>query len=340
MSRFSKYSGEDINQILGFECRVCGNKYKVARSLWRHEKYECQKAPAFSCNYCDYKAKHKSSITKHISTVHTESHPHLFGFVNHLLATLISLIVYFLFIIYFSKHVQHVLFLAQFICNICGKKYRHERSLNSHKKYECQKEPQFKCSVCPYKAKVKQNLKSHMIQHYKKNWSMIYQGKISSCGADGAPNTMGKKNGCLKFMKDSNPEMILLHCVIHRKDLVAKNISPVLNGIYILHSVIKCVNAIKANAKCERLFNLFCEEYNEDHMRILFNTEYTFILVNYFKCETCGRGYKYKQNLKAHITNECQKEPKFFCLQCSYKTKVKANLTKHVKLHEKSRNMY
>ncbi|GFU44496.1 SCAN domain-containing protein 3 [Trichonephila clavipes] len=86
---------------------------------------------------------------------------------------------------------------------------------------------------------------------------------LTSCAADGAPNMMGKKNGCLKLMEDANPEMILVHCVIHRQNLIAKNISPVLNEV--LHNVIKCVNVIKSSAKCERLFKLFCEEQNEDH---------------------------------------------------------------------------
>ncbi|XP_042894935.1 protein FAM200A-like [Parasteatoda tepidariorum] len=54
---------------------------------------------------------------------------------------------------------------------------------------------------------------------------------------DGAPNMMGKKNCYLKLMKDENPEMILVHCVIvwgkvvHRENLVVKNISPVLNEV-------------------------------------------------------------------------------------------------------------
>ncbi|GFT72064.1 SCAN domain-containing protein 3 [Trichonephila clavipes] len=94
---------------------------------------------------------------------------------------------------------------------------------------------------------------------------------ITSCAADGAPNMMGKKNGCLKLMKDANPEMILVHCVIHMQNLVAKNISPILNEV--LHTVIKCVNVIKASARCERLFMLFCEEQNEDHVRLLLHTE-------------------------------------------------------------------
>ncbi|XP_071747458.1 SCAN domain-containing protein 3-like [Lepeophtheirus salmonis] len=44
---------------------------------------------------------------------------------------------------------------------------------------------------------------------------------IISCAADGAPTMIGKKIGCLKLMKDENPEMILVYCVIHRENLVA-----------------------------------------------------------------------------------------------------------------------
>ncbi|GFV47753.1 SCAN domain-containing protein 3 [Trichonephila clavipes] len=74
---------------------------------------------------------------------------------------------------------------------------------------------------------------------------------------DGAPVMMGKEKGCLKVMKDENSEKILAHCVIHRENLVAKNITPVLNEV--LRSVIKCINYIKANAKSERLFRQLCE---------------------------------------------------------------------------------
>ncbi|GFW67890.1 SCAN domain-containing protein 3 [Trichonephila clavipes] len=56
----------------------------------------------------------------------------------------------------------------------------------------------------------------------KANVNDIPMKNITSCVADGAPNMMGKKNGYLKLMKDANPEMILVHCVIHRQNLVAK----------------------------------------------------------------------------------------------------------------------
>jgi hypothetical protein len=82
---------------------------------------------------------------------------------------------------------------------------------------------------------------------------------------------MGKKNGCLKLMKDENPEMTVVHCVIHRENLVAKHISPVLNEV--LNSVIECINTIKTSAKSERLFKLFCEEQNAEYVRLLLHTE-------------------------------------------------------------------
>jgi hypothetical protein len=82
---------------------------------------------------------------------------------------------------------------------------------------------------------------------------------------------MGKRNGCLKLIKDENPDMLSIHCVIHKQNLVAKKLSPVLNEI--LNAVIKCVNSIKAKAKSERLFKLFCENQNEDYVRLLLHTE-------------------------------------------------------------------
>ncbi|XP_067124036.1 zinc finger BED domain-containing protein 5-like [Centruroides vittatus] len=94
---------------------------------------------------------------------------------------------------------------------------------------------------------------------------------VISCAADGAPNMMGKKNGCLQLMKADNPEMTLIHCVIHKENLVAKNMSPILHET--LNAVIKCINSIKASAKTERLFKLFCEEQNEGHVRLLLHTE-------------------------------------------------------------------
>ena len=94
---------------------------------------------------------------------------------------------------------------------------------------------------------------------------------VLACAADGAPAMMGKKTGCLKRLKDENPSILTIHCVIHRENLVSKKLSPVLNEI--LRSVIKCVNSIKTNAKSERLFKQFCVNQSAEHVRLLLHTE-------------------------------------------------------------------
>ena len=56
--------------------------------------------------------------------------------------------------------------------------------------------------------------------------------------------------------------MLLVHCVIRREYIVSRNINPALNEV--LRSAMKCINAIKDNAKCERLLKQFCENENAD----------------------------------------------------------------------------
>ncbi|GFU58289.1 SCAN domain-containing protein 3 [Trichonephila clavipes] len=56
--------------------------------------------------------------------------------------------------------------------------------------------------------------------------------------------------------------MILVRCVIHRENLVAKNITPVLNEV--LRSVVKCINSIKANAKCDNFVKMKAFDFLSD----------------------------------------------------------------------------
>ena len=65
--------------------------------------------------------------------------------------------------------------------------------------------------------------------------------------------------------------MLLIHCVIHRQNLVSKKVSPVLNKT--LNAVIKCINTIKANVKCECLFQKNCKDQNADYVGLLLHTD-------------------------------------------------------------------
>ncbi|XP_014781609.1 SCAN domain-containing protein 3 [Octopus bimaculoides] len=74
---------------------------------------------------------------------------------------------------------------------------------------------------------------------------------------------------------DENPNMLIVHCIIHRENLVAKKLSPALNEI--LLAVIKCVNSIKANPRTECLFKQLCVNQSAEHVRLLLHTEVRWI---------------------------------------------------------------
>ena len=72
-------------------------------------------------------------------------------------------------------------------------------------------------------------------------------------------------------MKNDNPQMLAVHYVIHRENLVAKNMSSDLNAI--MKAAVKCINLIKALPKTDRLFKVFCTHMEEAHVRLLLHCE-------------------------------------------------------------------
>ena len=61
-------------------------------------------------------------------------------------------------------------------------------------------------------------------------------------------------------MKDEKQDKLLVYCVIHRENLVTKNITPV--TIEVLRSAIKCINAIK-DEKQDKLL-VYCVIHREN----------------------------------------------------------------------------
>ncbi|XP_022188924.1 longitudinals lacking protein-like [Nilaparvata lugens] len=52
-------------------CDLCSRTYKYRENLRRHKRQECGVAPRFSCNFCPYKAKQKSSLQSHVINMHS-----------------------------------------------------------------------------------------------------------------------------------------------------------------------------------------------------------------------------------------------------------------------------
>lgn len=56
----------------GVECPRCGRHYKLKSSLRNHQKWECGKDPQFQCPFCNYRAKQKMHVARHIERMHRE----------------------------------------------------------------------------------------------------------------------------------------------------------------------------------------------------------------------------------------------------------------------------
>lgn len=94
---------------------------------------------------------------------------------------------------------------------------------------------------------------------------------IVACATDGAAAMVGRYRGFTAYLKEAVPNVLAVHCVIHRQHLVAKNLSENLHES--LRIVIAAVNKIKANSLNSRLFKQLCAENDEDFDRLLLHTE-------------------------------------------------------------------
>ena len=91
------------------------------------------------------------------------------------------------------------------------------------------------------------------------------------CATDGIPSMIGPYRGFMAFLKAASPDVLTVHCVIHRQHLVAKNMSGSLK--ISLKTVIKAVNKIKDHALNTRLFKQLCNENDEAFERLLFHNK-------------------------------------------------------------------
>ena len=93
---------------------------------------------------------------------------------------------------------------------------------------------------------------------------------LISVAADGAPAMMGRHNGVLKLLKNANPKIMAVHCIVHKENLATAIISPELDQL--LKKIISVVNWIKSRPTNERLFKQLCVDMVEFHIRILLHT--------------------------------------------------------------------
>lgn len=100
-----------------------------------------------------------------------------------------------------------------------------------------------------------------------------WKNLIGVC-TDGAPAMLGSRSGFVQLVKEKNPNVITIHCFIHRQALAAKTLPKELYEV--LKLCIKIVNYIKKSALNTRLFTALCEDLGSEHkilLLLLFHSE-------------------------------------------------------------------
>lgn len=54
-----------------------------------------------------------------------------------------------------------------YVCEQCGKRYKHRATLVRHMRHECGQMPKFKCPYCQASSKQKGHVKEHIIRKHK-----------------------------------------------------------------------------------------------------------------------------------------------------------------------------
>ena len=82
---------------------------------------------------------------------------------------------------------------------------------------------------------------------------------------------LGHRSGFLVLVKAVVPDIIIIHCVLHRSALASKRLSEVIKEV--LSTAVKAVNFIRGKALQHRLFKAFCEEVRANYSILLLHTE-------------------------------------------------------------------
>ncbi|KAK9396847.1 hypothetical protein NXF25_020208 [Crotalus adamanteus] len=94
---------------------------------------------------------------------------------------------------------------------------------------------------------------------------------IVACATDGAPSMVGCYRGFVAYLKEEVPNVLCIHCVVHRQHLVGKHLSTTLHSS--LNIIIRAINKIKSKPKNDRMFRQLCQDNNEDFITLLLHTE-------------------------------------------------------------------
>ena len=150
------HNDHQVEEQKPFQCNTCGKRFKSQITLRNHQEIHAEDA-SFLCRHCNLMCRTKRQLTKHIEYKHMEK-IYKCSYCPKMFATR-------------SRLKEHAIMHQNktFICDMCGKVYRHQRVFETHCRQHfnppVKKHRLYPCPECNHMSKSKEQLNLHMRRH-------------------------------------------------------------------------------------------------------------------------------------------------------------------------------
>ena len=107
----------------------------------------------------------------------------------------------------------------------------------------------------------------NVVDNFQQKEGINWENCVSLC-TDGAPAMLGARHGFTARVREINPSVQVIHCLLHRENLAAQHLSLDLSAV--MKEVIGVVNFIKASVVNSRLFEQLCVDLGSQFQHLLF----------------------------------------------------------------------
>ncbi|KAK2584887.1 hypothetical protein KPH14_002483 [Odynerus spinipes] len=225
-------------------------------------------------------------------------------------------------------------------CPRCNAGYTYKKTLKTHMKYDCGKEPRFKCPYYP-------RLSSEF-----SNSVTITSYVCPQC--DAGYRRMGD---LIRHKCGQTPRYACPYC--HKKDNSSSNVyrhirrwHPKMPIVVLCYAIPKLstVSQRKPSVVSDLMRNVLSAYFHASssaywavpllpgrrRRRLPVNTA----LRGTFECPNCRKTYKWYRGLHRHLKYECGKAPRFKCPHCVYAGKHRSHVYSHIKSNHRNRPVY
>ena len=107
----------------------------------------------------------------------------------------------------------------------------------------------------------------NVVDNFRQKEGINWENCVSLC-TDGAPAMLGARRGFTARVRQINPSVQVIHCLLHRENLAAQHLS--LNLSAVMKEVVGVVNFIKASDVNSRLFEQLCVDLGSQFRHLIF----------------------------------------------------------------------